>query len=54
MGFFSKIKEGLKKTKDAMMRQVEGVIHSFTKIDEDFLEEPAAAEDQGDRHHRSG
>ncbi len=39
MGFFSKIKEGLKKTKDAMMRQVEGVIHSFTKIDEDFLEE---------------
>lgn len=39
MGFFSKIKEGLKKTKDAMMRQVEGVIHSFTKIDEEFLEE---------------
>ena len=39
MGFFSKIKEGLKKTKDAMMRQVEGVIHSFTRIDEDFLEE---------------
>ena len=39
MGFFSKIKEGLTKTKDAMMRQVEGVIHSFTKIDEDFLEE---------------
>lgn len=39
MGFFSKIKEGLKKTKDAMMRQVEGVIRSFTKIDEDFLEE---------------
>ncbi len=39
MGFFSKIREGLKKTKDAMMRQVEGVIHSFTKIDEDFLEE---------------
>ena len=39
MGFFNKIKEGLKKTKDAMMRQVEGVIHSFTKIDEDFMEE---------------
>ena len=39
MGFFSKIKEGLKKTKDAMISQVEGVIHSFTKIDEDFLEE---------------
>ena len=39
MSFFNKIKEGLKKTKDAMMRQVEGVIHSFTKIDEDFMEE---------------
>ena len=39
MGFFNKIKEGLKKTKDAMMRQVEGIIHSFTKIDEDFMEE---------------
>ena len=39
MRFFNKIKEGLKKTKDAMMRQVEGVIHSFTKIDKDFMEE---------------
>lgn len=39
MRFFNKIKEGLKKTKDAMMCQVEGVIHSFTKIDEDFMEE---------------
>lgn len=39
MRFFNKIKEGLKKTKDAMMRQVEGVIHSFTKIDGDFMEE---------------
>ena len=30
MGFFDKIREGLRKTKDAMMRQVEGVaIHSF-------------------------
>ena len=39
MGFFDKIREGLRKTKDAMMRQVEGVIHSFTKVDEEFLEE---------------
>ncbi|MEG2597394.1 MAG: signal recognition particle-docking protein FtsY, partial [Oscillospiraceae bacterium] len=39
MGFFSKIKEGLQKTKESMMKQVESVIHSFTKIDEDFLEE---------------
>ena len=39
MGFFEKIKNGLKKTKDAMIRQVEAVINSFTKIDEDFFEE---------------
>ena len=39
MGFFEKIKQGLKKTKDAMMRQVESVIHSFTKVDDEFLEE---------------
>lgn len=39
MGFFEKIKNGLKKTKDSMIRQVEAVINSFTKIDEDFFEE---------------
>jgi fused signal recognition particle receptor len=39
MGFFDKIREGIKKTKDSMMEKVERVIHSFTKIDEDFLEE---------------
>ncbi len=39
MGFFDKIREGLKKTKDAMMKQVETVIHSFTKVDDEFLEE---------------
>ena len=39
MGFFDKIKEGLRKTKESMMKKVEGVINSFTKIDEDFLEE---------------
>lgn len=39
MGFFDKIKNGLKKTKDSMIRRVETVIHSFTKIDEDFFEE---------------
>lgn len=39
MGFFEKIKEGLKKTKDSMMKQVELVINSFTKIDEDFFEQ---------------
>ena len=39
MGFFEKIREGIKKTKDSMMQKVERVINSFTKIDEDFLEE---------------
>lgn len=39
MGFFNKIKDGLKKTKDSLMKQVEGVINSFTKIDEEFFEE---------------
>ena len=39
MGFFDKIKQGLQKTKDAMMKQVESVIHSFTKVDDEFLEE---------------
>ncbi|MGI5958249.1 MAG: signal recognition particle-docking protein FtsY [Massiliimalia sp.] len=39
MGFFEKIKSGLKKTKDSMVKQVETLINSFTKIDEEFFEE---------------
>lgn len=39
MGFFDKIKSGLKKTKDSMVKQVETLINSFTKIDEEFFEE---------------
>lgn len=39
MGFFEKMKSGLKKTRDAMTNRVELVLHSFTKIDEDFFEE---------------
>lgn len=39
MGFFDKIKQGLKKTKDSMVKQVETLINSFTKIDEEFFEE---------------
>ncbi|MDF2567568.1 MAG: signal recognition particle-docking protein FtsY [Oscillospiraceae bacterium] len=39
MGIFSKIKEGLKKTKDGMVKQVESVLNSFTKIDEELFEE---------------
>lgn len=36
---FSKLKEGLKKTKDGFMSKVETLINSFTKIDEDFFDE---------------
>ena len=39
MGFFSKIKEGLQKTRDAMMQKMQSVINSFTKIDEDLFEQ---------------
>lgn len=39
MGFFDKIKNGLKKTKDTLVKQVETIINSFTKIDEDFFEQ---------------
>lgn len=38
MGLFSKISEGLKKTRDSMMSKVEEVINSFTKIDEELFE----------------
>ncbi|MBQ8841868.1 MAG: signal recognition particle-docking protein FtsY [Ruminiclostridium sp.] len=39
MGFFEKLKEGLKKTKDSFVSKVETLVNSFTKIDEDFFEE---------------
>ena len=39
MGFFSKLKEGLKKTKDSFVSKVNTLVNSFTKIDEDFFEE---------------
>ena len=39
MGFFSKIKEGLKKTGNAISQGVTSVINSFTKIDEELFEE---------------
>lgn len=39
MGFFSKIKEGLQKTKNGFVKQMESVFNSFTKIDEDLFEE---------------
>lgn len=39
MGFFDKIKEGLKKTRDSMSKSVETMLNSFTKIDESLFEE---------------
>lgn len=39
MGFLSKLREGLGKTRSALMGGIESVMSSFVKIDEDFLEE---------------
>lgn len=39
MGFFSKFKEGLAKTRDALMGKVEAIISFGRKIDEEFYEE---------------
>ncbi|HHZ05704.1 MAG TPA: signal recognition particle-docking protein FtsY [Clostridiales bacterium] len=39
MGLFSKIKEGLKKTRDSVVGQIDSMLKSFTKIDEELFEE---------------
>ena len=39
MGLFSKIKEGLNKTRKALTDNVTSILNSFTKIDEDLFEE---------------
>ncbi len=39
MGFFSKIKAGLQKTKASISGGVTSILNSFTKIDEDLFEE---------------
>ncbi len=39
MGFFDKIKSGLNKTRSALIESVNSAISSFTKIDEDLMEE---------------
>ncbi len=39
MGFFEKLKAGLKKTKDAVFKQVNDVFKHFVKVDEEMLEE---------------
>jgi len=39
MGFFEKLKQGLTKTKDSIVKQVDNLFKAFVKVDEDFLEE---------------
>ncbi len=39
MGFFSKIKQGLQKTRNSLSNGVTSIINSFTKIDEELFEE---------------
>ncbi len=39
MGFFSKIKEGLKKTRDSIVGKIDTALKSFKKIDEELFEE---------------
>lgn len=38
-GFFTKLKEGLNKTRKSILNSVDNVLSSFTKIDEDLFEE---------------
>ena len=39
MGFFDKLKKGLKKTKDSLFSGIGSMLKSFTRIDEDLMEE---------------
>ena len=39
MGFFDKLKSGLKKTKDALLKPVNDLFSSYDKVDDDFFEE---------------
>ena len=39
MGFFRKIKDGLKKTRDNIITNVENVLKNFTRIDDEFFDE---------------
>ena len=39
MGFFEKLKSGLKKTKDALLKPVDLLFSSTDKVDDDFFEE---------------
>lgn len=48
MGFFSKIKEGLRKTKESVINKMHRVVNSFTKIDEELFEQLEEAMIMGD------
>ncbi len=39
MGFFDKLKNGLKKTKDALVGKIDDLFSSYDKIDDDFYDE---------------
>ncbi len=39
MGFFERLKEGLRKTKESVFGQVNSIFKHFTKVDEEMLEE---------------
>ena len=39
MGFFEKLKEGLSKTKNAFVSQVDNLFKSFVKVDEELFDE---------------
>ena len=50
MGFFERLKQGLKKTKESILGQVNNIFKSFSKVDEDMLvelEEVLIASDVG-------
>ncbi|MDR1674091.1 MAG: signal recognition particle-docking protein FtsY [Oscillospiraceae bacterium] len=50
MSIFSKIKEGILKTRESLVKKIERVVHSFTKIDEELfsqLEETLIMSDVG-------
>ena len=39
MGFFNKLKEGLKKTRDSVVGQIDSMLKTFTVIDDDLFDE---------------
>ena len=39
MGFFEKLKNGLKKTKEVLMKPVNSLFSSYDKVDDEFFEE---------------